>query len=86
MCVASSGLKETAEQLVKKKLEEKDELTPWEEFLEKKKERRKQKKCPNQQVSRSDGSERPNVFINTKSVVYPACVCLPPGGGRGQTQ
>ncbi|KAG7453687.1 ESF1-like [Solea senegalensis] len=38
------GLKETTEQLVKKKLEGRDKLTPWEEFLEKKKERRKQKK------------------------------------------
>ncbi|XP_042338083.1 ESF1 homolog [Plectropomus leopardus] len=38
------GLKETTEQLVKKKLEGKDELTPWEEFLQKKKERKKQKK------------------------------------------
>ncbi|XP_058496747.1 ESF1 homolog [Solea solea] len=38
------GLKETTEQLVKKKLEGRDQLTPWEGFLEKKKERRKQKK------------------------------------------
>ncbi|KAM9792230.1 ESF1 homolog [Neosynchiropus ocellatus] len=39
------GLKETAEQLVKKKLEQKEALTPWEEFLQKKKEKRKQKKA-----------------------------------------
>ncbi|XP_069578163.1 ESF1 homolog [Brachyistius frenatus] len=38
------GLKETTEQLVKKKLESKDQLTPWEEFLRKKKEKKKQKK------------------------------------------
>ncbi|XP_015218347.2 ESF1 homolog [Lepisosteus oculatus] len=38
------GLKETAEQLVKRKLEGKDKLTPWEEYLEKKKEKKKQKK------------------------------------------
>lgn len=38
------GLKETTEQLVKKKLEGKDKLTPWEEFLEKKKEKKKKKK------------------------------------------
>ncbi|MBN3274822.1 ESF1 protein, partial [Polyodon spathula] len=38
------GLKETAEQLVKKKLEGKDNLTPWETFLEKKKEKKKLKK------------------------------------------
>ncbi|XP_018540348.1 ESF1 homolog isoform X2 [Lates calcarifer] len=38
------GLKETTEQLVKKKLEEKEKLTPWEEFLQRKKEKKKQKK------------------------------------------
>ncbi|XP_037621665.1 ESF1 homolog isoform X2 [Sebastes umbrosus] len=38
------GLKETTEQLVKKKMEGKDKLTPWEEFLEKKKDKKKQKK------------------------------------------
>ncbi|KAG5855600.1 hypothetical protein ANANG_G00050790 [Anguilla anguilla] len=38
------GLKETTEQLVKKKLEGKNALTPWEEFLQKKKEKRKVKK------------------------------------------
>uniref|UniRef100_A0A8C8LVH3 ESF1 RRM domain-containing protein n=1 Tax=Oncorhynchus tshawytscha TaxID=74940 RepID=A0A8C8LVH3_ONCTS len=37
------GLKETTEQLVKKKLEGKDKLTPWEEFIEKKKDKKKQK-------------------------------------------
>ncbi|XP_073347278.1 ESF1 homolog [Pagrus major] len=43
------GLKETTEQLVKKKLEGKDQLTPWEEFLEKKKDRKKQKKSQRNQ-------------------------------------
>lgn len=43
-----AGLKETTEQLVKKKLEGKDKLTPWEEFLEKKKDRKKQKKSQRQ--------------------------------------
>ncbi|KAM8772117.1 ESF1 homolog [Acanthopagrus schlegelii] len=43
------GLKETTEQLVKKKLEGKDQLTPWEDFLEKKKERKKQKKSQRNQ-------------------------------------
>ncbi|KAF3688172.1 ESF1 -like protein ABT1-associated protein [Channa argus] len=38
------GLKETAERLVKKKMEGKDKLTPWEEYLQKKKEKKKQKK------------------------------------------
>ncbi|XP_040891331.1 ESF1 homolog [Toxotes jaculatrix] len=43
------GLKETTEQLVKKKLEGKDKLTPWEEFLQKKKEKKKQKKSERKQ-------------------------------------
>ncbi|XP_075947805.1 ESF1 homolog [Anarhichas minor] len=38
------GLKETTEQLVKKKLEGKEKLTPWEGFLQKKKDKKKQKK------------------------------------------
>ncbi|XP_030413837.1 ESF1 homolog isoform X2 [Gopherus evgoodei] len=38
------GLKETAEEMVKNKLEGKDKLTPWEQFLENKKEKRKLKK------------------------------------------
>ncbi|XP_057700571.1 ESF1 homolog [Corythoichthys intestinalis] len=38
------GLKETTEQLVKKKLEQKEpQLTPWEDFLKKKKEKKKKK-------------------------------------------
>uniref|UniRef100_A0A8B9JB91 ESF1, nucleolar pre-rRNA processing protein, homolog (S. cerevisiae) n=1 Tax=Astyanax mexicanus TaxID=7994 RepID=A0A8B9JB91_ASTMX len=43
-CDTFSGLKATAEKLVKKKLEGKDKLTPWEEFLEKKKEKKKEKR------------------------------------------
>lgn len=39
-----SGLKENAEKLVKKKMEEKDQMTPWEEFLEKKKVKKKAKR------------------------------------------
>nr|XP_040042780.1 ESF1 homolog isoform X2 [Gasterosteus aculeatus aculeatus] len=38
------GLKETTEQLVKKKLEGKDQVTPWEGYLQKKKDKKKQKK------------------------------------------
>ncbi|XP_045078095.1 ESF1 homolog [Coregonus clupeaformis] len=45
------GLKETTEQLVKKKLEGKDKLTPWEEFIEKKKDKKKQKKTKGKQES-----------------------------------
>lgn len=35
---------------MKKKLEAKDVLTPWEEFLQKKREKKKQKKCESKQV------------------------------------
>lgn len=35
---------------MKKKLEAKDALTPWEDFLQKKREKKKQKKCESQQV------------------------------------
>uniref|UniRef100_A0A8I3PMQ7 ESF1 nucleolar pre-rRNA processing protein homolog n=2 Tax=Canis lupus familiaris TaxID=9615 RepID=A0A8I3PMQ7_CANLF len=38
------GLKESAEEMVKNKLEGKDNLTPWEQFLEKKKEKKRLKK------------------------------------------
>ncbi|XP_071755997.2 ESF1 homolog isoform X3 [Centroberyx gerrardi] len=52
------GLKETTEQLVKKKLEGKEQLTPWEEFLDKKKEKKKQKKVKKKQgAAESDLSD-----------------------------
>ncbi|KAM4750562.1 ESF1 homolog [Anableps anableps] len=51
------GLKETTEQLVKKKLEGKDKLTPWEEFLQKKKEKKKQKKSERKQGAEEDLSD-----------------------------
>uniref|UniRef100_A0A8C5KFU3 ESF1 nucleolar pre-rRNA processing protein homolog n=1 Tax=Jaculus jaculus TaxID=51337 RepID=A0A8C5KFU3_JACJA len=38
------GLKESTEEMVKNKLEGKDRLTPWEQFLEKKKEKKRLKK------------------------------------------
>nr|XP_009672288.1 PREDICTED: ESF1 homolog [Struthio camelus australis]XP_009672289.1 PREDICTED: ESF1 homolog [Struthio camelus australis]XP_009672290.1 PREDICTED: ESF1 homolog [Struthio camelus australis] len=38
------GLKETAEEMVKNRLEGKDKLTPWQKYLEKKKEKRNLKK------------------------------------------
>ncbi|GAB6020676.1 hypothetical protein CHUAL_003345 [Chamberlinius hualienensis] len=38
------GLKEKTEELVKKKLNKKEELTPWEKYLDKKKEKKRQKK------------------------------------------
>ncbi|XP_036386542.1 ESF1 homolog [Megalops cyprinoides] len=59
------GLKETTEQLVKKKLEGKDKLTPWEEFLEKKKQKKKQKKANAKQESDlSDDELPPDVDLN----------------------
>lgn len=38
------GLKESAEEMVKNRLEGKDNLTPWQKYLEKKKEKRILKK------------------------------------------
>ncbi|XP_016139984.1 ESF1 homolog [Sinocyclocheilus grahami] len=38
------GLKETTEKLVKKKMEGKDQLTPWEQYLQKRKEKKKEKR------------------------------------------
>lgn len=40
---------------MKKKLEQQTQLTPWEEFLQKKKEKKKLKKCQRKQVRRSAG-------------------------------
>uniref|UniRef100_A0A8C2ZC46 ESF1, nucleolar pre-rRNA processing protein, homolog (S. cerevisiae) n=1 Tax=Cyclopterus lumpus TaxID=8103 RepID=A0A8C2ZC46_CYCLU len=48
------GLKETTEQLVKKKLEGGDKLTPWEEFLQKKKDRKKQKKSQKKEANEDE--------------------------------
>uniref|UniRef100_A0A3Q3N5S3 ESF1, nucleolar pre-rRNA processing protein, homolog (S. cerevisiae) n=1 Tax=Labrus bergylta TaxID=56723 RepID=A0A3Q3N5S3_9LABR len=48
------GLRETTEQLVKKKMEGKDNLTPWEEFLEKKKDKKKQKKKSDDELSEDE--------------------------------
>ncbi|XP_007525851.2 ESF1 homolog [Erinaceus europaeus] len=43
------GLKESAEEMVRNKLEGKDKLTPWEQFLEKKKEKKRLKKKQKEQ-------------------------------------
>ncbi|XP_043839102.1 ESF1 homolog [Dromiciops gliroides] len=52
------GLKESAEEMVKNKLEGKDKLTPWEQFLEKKKEKKKLKKKQKlQSVTEKETSE-----------------------------
>ncbi|XP_007476728.2 ESF1 homolog [Monodelphis domestica] len=52
------GLKESAEEMVKNKLEGKDKLTPWEQFLEKKKEKKKLKKKQKlQSVTEEETSE-----------------------------
>ncbi|XP_056136080.1 ESF1 homolog [Lampris incognitus] len=62
------GLKETTEQLVKKKLEGKDEPTPWEGYLNKKKEKKKQKKAKRKQGATdselSDDELPPDVDFN----------------------
>ncbi|KAF5895670.1 ESF1, partial [Clarias magur] len=64
------GLKENAEQLVKKKLEGKDKMTPWEEFLEKKKEKKKDKRKGKKEaeahhdVAISDDELPPDVNLN----------------------
>ncbi|XP_019371791.1 PREDICTED: ESF1 homolog [Gavialis gangeticus] len=54
------GLKETAEEMVKKKLEGKDKLTPWEQFLEKKREKRKVKKKRKADAEKLSGEELPS--------------------------
>ncbi|KAK5926032.1 hypothetical protein CgunFtcFv8_021636 [Champsocephalus gunnari] len=63
------GLKESTEQLVKKKLEGKETLTPWEGFLEKKKEKKKQKKTKKKEGEEdeealSDDELPPDVDLN----------------------
>ncbi|XP_029994626.1 ESF1 homolog [Sphaeramia orbicularis] len=61
------GLKETTETLVKKKLEGREKMTPWEEFLQKKKDRRKQKKDRRKQADEtelSDDELPPDVDLN----------------------
>ena len=40
----ATGLRETTERLVKQKMEVQEQRTPWEDYLEKKKERRKQRR------------------------------------------
>ncbi|XP_051982174.1 ESF1 homolog [Xyrauchen texanus] len=44
------GLKETTEKLVKKRMEGKDKLTPWEEYLQKKKEKKNEKRKGKKEV------------------------------------
>lgn len=59
------GLKESAEEMVKNRLEGKDKLTPWEQFLEKKKEKKRLKK--NQKAVTEETSEDelpPDVDLN----------------------
>ncbi|XP_072265712.1 ESF1 homolog [Pyxicephalus adspersus] len=48
------GLKESAEQMVKNKLEGNDKLTPWEKYLQKQKEKRKMKKKKKENVKEKD--------------------------------
>ncbi|KAM5163532.1 ESF1 homolog [Mantella aurantiaca] len=48
------GLKESAEQMVKNKLEGNDTLTPWEKYLQKQKEKRKTKKRKKESIEEKD--------------------------------
>ncbi|KAM4604018.1 ESF1 homolog isoform 1-T3 [Polymixia lowei] len=62
------GLRETTEQLVKKKMEGRDQLTPWEDFLEKKRDKKKLKKAQRKQGAAesdlSDDELPPDVDLN----------------------
>ncbi|XP_008640225.1 PREDICTED: ESF1 homolog [Corvus brachyrhynchos] len=60
------GLKETAEEMVKNRLEGKDNLTPWQKYLEKKKEKRilKKKRKANAEREESEDELPPNVDLN----------------------
>ncbi|XP_017372939.1 ESF1 homolog [Cebus imitator] len=54
------GLKESAEEMVKNKLEGKDKLTPWEQFLEKKKEKKRLKKKQKSLAEEASEEELPS--------------------------
>ncbi|XP_005042786.1 PREDICTED: ESF1 homolog [Ficedula albicollis] len=60
------GLKETAEEMVKNRLEGKDNLTPWQKYLEKKKEKRMLKKKRKAAAEREDSEDElpPDVDLN----------------------
>ncbi|XP_032911885.1 ESF1 homolog [Catharus ustulatus] len=60
------GLKETAEEMVKNRLEGKDNLTPWEKYLEKKKEKRILKKKRKAAAEREESEDElpPDVDLN----------------------
>lgn len=54
------GLKESAEQMVKNKLEGKDKLTPWEKYLQKQKDKRKLKRKKKNAEESNDEDEIPS--------------------------
>uniref|UniRef100_A0A8I3ZZZ0 ESF1 nucleolar pre-rRNA processing protein homolog n=1 Tax=Callithrix jacchus TaxID=9483 RepID=A0A8I3ZZZ0_CALJA len=56
------GLKESAEEMVKNKLEGKDKLTPWEQFLEKKKEKKRLKKKQKALAEEASEEELPSLI------------------------
>ncbi|NXQ32862.1 ESF1 protein, partial [Alaudala cheleensis] len=60
------GLKETAEEMVKNRLEGKDNLTPWQKYLEKKKEKRMLKKKKKAAAEREESEDElpPDVNLN----------------------
>ncbi|XP_032950718.1 ESF1 homolog isoform X3 [Rhinolophus ferrumequinum] len=77
------GLKESAEEMVKKKLEGKDKLTPWEQFLEKKKEKKRLKKKQKALVEEASEDELPSdvdlsdpyFAEEVKNIGKPAHIC-----------
>ncbi|PNJ55448.1 LOW QUALITY PROTEIN: ESF1 isoform 2 [Pongo abelii] len=56
------GLKESAEEMVKNKLEGKDKLTPWEQFLEKKKEKKRLKRKQKALAEEASEEELPSLI------------------------
>ncbi|KAM4695141.1 ESF1 homolog [Discoglossus pictus] len=55
------GLKESAEKMVKKKLHDMDQLTPWEQYLQKRKDKRKIKRKQDKVEKEDEGSEEEEV-------------------------
>ncbi|KAM6940262.1 ESF1 homolog [Xenentodon cancila] len=58
------GLKESTEEMVKKKLEGTDKLTPWEDYLQRKKEKKKKKKKRASDEELSDDKLPPDVDLS----------------------
>ncbi|CAO2578583.1 ESF1 homolog [Lemmus lemmus] len=78
------GLKESAEEMVKNKLEGKDKLTPWEQFLEKKKEKKRLKK--KQKVSMLTGSLYKQILAVNLIILTLLCWFVVPGIKKKSTK